>query len=146
MKVRGFGRMILAGLAAALAGALAVTVGFAVMTTYSTIANEQGWAEVGRGLWVLPAAALYAFAIFIVGLLILGTPAWLLLVRLGRASRSDAVIAGAILSMLPVLVFVLAAGEPVQAWQPWAFVLAIAAPGAIAGWTLHRVAYGKAPA
>lgn len=143
MEVRGFAWVILAYLAAALSGALIVTVGFAVMATYSTIANDQGWGEVARGLWILPAATIYAFAVFTAGLLVLGTPVWLLLVRLGRNSRRDAVITGAFLSMLPVLAFVVAAGEPVRAWQPWAFILSIAIPGAVAGWTLHRVAYGK---
>lgn len=146
MKVRGFGWIILAYLAAALVGALIVTIGFAVVATYSTIANELGWDEVRRGLWILPAATIYAFAVFIGGLLILGTPVWLLLLRLNRSSRRDAVTAGAVLSMLPVLAFLLAAGEPVRAWEPWLFALSIMIPGAAAGWTLHRVAYGKAPA
>lgn len=146
MNVRGFGWVILAYLAAALVGALVVTIGFAFVAAYSTIANEQGWDEVWRGLWILPAATIYAFAVFIVGLLVLGTPAWLLLVRLGRDRRRDAVIAGAILSMLPVLAFLVAAGEPVSAWEPWVFVLSVAIPGAAAGWTLHRIAYGRAPA
>lgn len=146
MKVRGFGWVILAYLAAALVGALVVTIGFAIVATYSTIANEQGWDEVWRGLWILPAVTIYAFGVFIGGLLILGTPVWLLLVRLDKSSRRDAVIAGAVLSTLPVLAFLLAAGEPVQAWQPWVFALSITIPGAAAGWTLHRVAYGKARA
>lgn len=141
MRVRGFGWVILAYLASALAGALIVTAGFAVMATYSTLADGQGWDQVGRGLWILPATTIYAFAVFIAGLLVLGTPAWLLLARLGRTSRRDAAVAGAILSMLPVLAFLLTAGEPVWAWQPWAFVLSLAIPGAVAGWTLHRVAY-----
>ncbi|WP_029417016.1 hypothetical protein [Brevundimonas bacteroides] len=143
MKTRGWGAVALAYPAAALAGAVIVTIGFAAISTYASLANEGGWDKVGRGTWVLPAATIYAFVVYMAGLIVIGTPAWLVLSRTGRRSRRDAVVAGAVLSALAGAIFILAAGEPATAWEPWAFVASLALPGAAAGWTLHRVACGR---
>lgn len=143
MKTRGWGAVALAYPAAALTGAIVVTIGFAAISTYATLANGMGWAEVQRGTWILPAAILYAFMAYLAGLVVIGTPAWWLLSRAGRKRRSDAVLAGAVLSSAAAMIFVLAAREPVTAWETWALTLSLAIPGAIAGWTLHRVAYGR---
>lgn len=142
MKTRGWGAVALAYPAAALAGAIVVTIGFAAISTYATLNTEGGWDEVRRGTWILPAATIYAFVIYMAGLIVIGTPAWLVLSRMGRTSRRDALVAGAALSAFAGGIFILAAGEPATAWEPWAFVTSLAIPGAAAGWTLHRVAYG----
>jgi hypothetical protein len=142
-KTRGWGAIALAYPAGALAGAIIVTIGFAAISTYASLANEGGWTEVRRGTWILPAATIYAFVTFMAGLIVIGTPAWLVLSRMGRTSRQDALMAGAALSALAGGVFILAAGEPATAWEPWAFVASLTIPGAAAGWTLHRAAYGR---
>lgn len=143
MKTRGWGAVALAYPAAALAGAVVVTIGFAAISTYATLANGSGWAEVQRGTWILPAATIYAFVVYMAGLIVIGTPAWLVLSRMGRNSRPNAVLAGAVLSAIAGGIFILAAGEPATAWEPWAVIASLAIPGAAAGWTLHRVAYGR---
>ncbi|MCA3699868.1 hypothetical protein [Brevundimonas sp.] len=143
MKLRGWGAVALAYPLAAFTGAVVVTIGFAAVSTYASLTNEFGWSEVLRGAWVLPVATIYAFVVYLVGLVVIGTPVWLVLVRIGRTTRRDAVIAGGTLCTVAGAVIILAMGEPAPAWEPWALAATLAIPGAAAGWTLHRVAYGR---
>lgn len=80
---------------------------------------------------------------FLIGQIVLGMPAWLLLHRLGRRRRRDAMIAGAVLSTLAAWanLSVWFYGGPDVAWAAMLFLI----PGAAAGWTLHRIAYGASP-
>ena len=128
--------------AAAAVGAALVAAGFTVMGIVAQVMN--GVTErVFEGLWIIPAAFLYAFVVFLIGLAVIGTPAWLVLVRTGRTTRQHAMLAGAGLCFLAGAIVVAALGEPVLAWEPWALIASLAVPGAAAGWTLHRVAYGQ---
>lgn len=101
---------------------------------------------VAFAILALPLAVAIAGAGFLTGLVAIGAPAWLVLHGLGLRKRREAMIAGAVLSALtagPGL-YVVTGGES-------GFVAAMAAmllfliPGAAAGWTLHRIAYGASP-
>ena len=142
MKTRGWGAVLLAYPAASAVGAAIVAVGFTVVGIVAQIMNEVP-DRMLEGLWITPVAFLYALVVFLVGLIVIGTPAWLVLLRLGRTTRRDAVIAGATLCTVAGAVIILAMGEPAPAWEPWALAATLAIPGAAAGWTLHRVAYGR---
>ena len=142
MKTQGWLSAVLAYPAAAAVGAAIVAAGFAVTGVVVQALNGMP-SQILAGLWITPAAFLYAFVVFLVGLVVIGTPGWLLLARLGRTARGDATLAGSILCFAAGVIFVFAAGEPLGAWEPWALAASLAIPGAAAGWTLHRVAYGK---
>ncbi|OYX58096.1 MAG: hypothetical protein B7Y86_03555 [Brevundimonas subvibrioides] len=146
MKVKGFVAVALAYPAAAIAAGFVVMTGFIFVAVLSTLTSGLAASEIGRGLWIAPVAWIYAMVVYLVGLLVIGTPVWLIMARQSRDARRHAVLAGAILSALAGAIILFLLGEPPVAWEPWAFAASLAIPGAVAGWTLHRVAYGKAAA
>jgi hypothetical protein len=142
MKTRGWGSVLLAYPTAAAVGAALVAAGFAVAGVIVQAINGMT-DQILAGLWITPVAFLYAFVVFLVGLAVIGTPVWLLLFRMGRTKRRDAVLAGTVLCVLAGAASIAAVGEPMASWEPWALAASLAVPGAAAGWTLHRVAYGR---
>lgn len=90
-----------------------------------------------------PAYAILGFIValipFSLGVWMVGLPAWMILHRVGWTSRLHALLSGAVLAgAAGAILSALTGGSPIEAG---AFLLL---PGAIAGWTLHRIAYGKA--
>ncbi|MFN3670014.1 MAG: hypothetical protein ACK4VY_11950 [Brevundimonas sp.] len=83
-----------------------------------------------------------AFMVFSAGIFLFGLPIWVLLHRIGRRSRTDAMIAGGVLSAIPPTALLIATGNLNDA-SAVAGVLSVALAGVAAGWTLHRVAYGR---
>jgi hypothetical protein len=119
-----------------------VTVEFGLLALTESV--PSGIAELAAGLWVLPVAWVYAFVVFLVGLLFVGTPVWFLMAALKRDSRTHALLTGAILSALAgFLIMQLFSGGMIWIWWPLIYAAALAVPGAAAGWTLHRIAYGR---
>ncbi|WP_298158141.1 hypothetical protein [Brevundimonas sp.] len=141
MKVKGFVSVALAYPAAAAVGAAVVAVEFGAFAF--TEGASTGMAEFGYGGEMLVVAWLYAFIVFLLGLLIVGTPVWLLMARLKRNQRLDATVCGAVLAGLAGFVIMQMFSGVVWSWTPLAYAAALALPGAAAGWTLHRVAYGR---
>jgi len=142
MKVKGIVSVALAYPAAAAAGAALVVVELGLLALTEGVSS--GIAELATGWWVLPVAWVYAFPVFLVGLLLVGTPVWLLMAGLKRDSRTHALMTGAILSALAgFLIMQLFSGETAWSWGPFIYAAALVIPGAAAGWTLHRVAYGR---
>lgn len=92
--------------------------------------------SLGTVLWFGLLGMLVAWAlaaiVFCIGLLFIGLPVWAGLDRLGWMSPGVAVVAGAALATL-------IGGAIGGLW----FALFLLLPGAVAGWTLHRIAYGK---
>lgn len=96
-------------------------------------------AAVTSGLPIIPFATVVAGLAFMIGLAIVGLPVWAALHVLRLRSRWIAALAGAVLA--PASIWV---GGSWEAGVP-AFnsvLLGLVLPGAVAGWTLHRVAYG----
>ena len=142
MKVKGLASVALAYPAAAAVGAAVVAVEFGVFALIEGFSS--GINEIATGWWVLPVAWVYGFAAFLAGLLFVGTPVWLLLAGLKRNTRRDATLAGAILSALAgFLIMQIFSGETTWSWGPFVYAAALALPGAVAGWSLRRVAYGR---
>jgi hypothetical protein len=142
MKVKGIISVLLAYPAAAAVGAALVVVEFGLLAL--TESGPSGIAELAAGWWVLPVAWVYAFPVFLVGLLFVGTPVWLLMAGLKRDSRTHALLTGAILSALAgFLIMQRFSGETALSGGPFIYAAALVIPGAAAGWTLHRVAYGR---
>lgn len=93
------------------------------------------------GLSIIPVATVVAGLAFMVGLVVVGLPAWAVLYAVRLRSRWPAALVGSILA--PASIWV---GGSWEAGAP-AFnyvLLGLILPGAVAGWTLHRVAYGPA--
>lgn len=89
----------------------------------------------GAVTWLIAALG------FFIGLLFIGIPAWAALAALRWTSRRAAVAAGAVLAALAgVGIASLDARNLPGLWMVAAFFVL---PGAVAGWTLHRVAYGR---
>ena len=126
--------------AAIVVGASVCSAQFLLVTGGLTGAGASLWTVVWFGLFVFMVTWLVAAIGFGLGLLLIGIPVWATLIKLGWMSEGVATAAGAILAALASgLLGSLASGLG-SAVQPAAFMLL---PGAAAGWTLHRVAYGK---
>lgn len=140
--------VFVACLASAAAGAAAIALAFALTLIVPEFQSGDVPArELPHALGNLVIFTGYAFVgaflVFSTGLLFIGLPAWFLLRRAGRRSRTDAVIAGGVLSVIGPAALAL----PTQGLaDPGSLIicLAVLVAGAIAGWTLHRVAYGRA--
>ena len=85
-----------------------------------------------------------AGAVFAVGLMIVGLPAWALLHALHWRSRRVATAAGAVLAATATGILTLA-GNASSVGSAGLFALLLLLPGAAAGWALHRASYGRAP-
>jgi len=82
-----------------------------------------------------------ATPVFGAGILAVGTPVWALLHRSRWNRRATATLAGAVLAGLAMQGIVLWDGAPPPFEEFWP--VAMLAPGAAAGWVLHRIAYGR---
>lgn len=95
------------------------------------------------GLPLVPFVTIIASLAFVVGLGVVGLPLWAAFHALRLRSRWLAAIAGAFLASASIWVLD----------QPWEVggtgfswpLLGLVLPGGIAGWTLHRAAYGRDP-
>ena len=95
------------------------------------------------GLSIIPVATVVAGLAFLIGLAIVGLPAWAALHALRLRSRWLAALVGSVLA--PASIWVggsWGAGAPTFNWV----LLGLVLPGAVAGWTVHRVAYGPGEA
>jgi hypothetical protein len=102
--------------------------------------------EAGSGLIMAPFYGLVAWMMFapmfLIGLVVLGAPVWWAMENAGIRSARAATAMGTLLTGAAAILVLAALGvmSPGALW----FCAAFAPPGAAAGWTLHRVAYGPA--
>ena len=130
-------------LAAVAAGATACSVEFMLMTGGLAGADAPVGTVLWFGLFVFLITWLVAAFGFVLGFLLVGLPAWAGLSALGWMSRGAAVAAGGLLAGLAGgLLGSMGTGLD-GGLSSAAFMLV---PGAVAGWTLHRVAYGGSKA
>ncbi|HVL40640.1 MAG TPA: hypothetical protein VM348_00690 [Brevundimonas sp.] len=128
-------------IAAVAAGATVCAIQFLLMDGGVAGAN----ASVGAVLWWWFIVFLITWIVaafgFVVGLMLIGLPVWAGLSRLGQVSRGSSMAAGALLASLAGgLLGSMGAG--MNGGLPSAAFMVL--PGLAAGWTLHRVAYGRA--
>lgn len=93
--------------------------------------------EILLALWMALIFGLFAALAFAIGLLLVGLPAWAVLFRFGFRTRAVSIVAGGVLGGITAAMLSLAVGVD-GVW----FTVIMILPGAVAGWTLHRVAYG----
>lgn len=133
-------RALLAGGVAG-GGVLALELGgYVAFMALETEGGVAAWAQ----LTVMPFVALMAMVPFWLGLGVFGLPVWTVVEGAGLRSRAAAVLLGGGLAPLVGVAILVAIG--ILWWQSLAVMVALMAlPGAAAGWTLHRVAYGPNP-
>lgn len=126
-------------LAAVAAGATVCSVQFLLMTGGLTGAGAPVGTVLWFGLVVFLVTWLVAAFGFVIGLLLIGLPVWAGLSALGRTSRGAAIAAGALLAALAGGLLGSMGMGLNGGLRSTAFMFI---PGAVAGWTLHRIAYG----
>ena len=82
-------------------------------------------------------AGIYAALAYAVGLAVVGAPVWLVLHRLGWASTTTAMAAGAVGSVIGGAALLALGG----AWGAVPISLMLALPGGTAGWVVRAIAY-----
>ncbi|NJC40600.1 divalent metal cation (Fe/Co/Zn/Cd) transporter [Brevundimonas alba] len=131
---------------AAAAGGVATGAGFVLAMAGTTLPSSLPSPLVvvtglAMAVVMLGVIAVLAAFVFAAGLFIVGLPAWAALYKLGFRARVDVIVAGGVLTGITVaLLFPWYALNPDTAVFPMLMIL----PGAFAGWTFHRIAYGKA--
>jgi hypothetical protein len=120
---------------------VALTIWFVLKPVSLDLALAQSIPTAGAYLLLMMMVGANVMMAMAVGLVLIGGPAWWGLYRAGRRDRATAVLAGAILAPIMGAILLAGLGGVVAAWTAGSLLL----PGAAAGWTLHRVAYGRNP-
>ena len=139
-------RAMSACLGAAVAGGLATaTGGVAVMAAPALAFGPPSIGDVLIGAFMatvmIAILSIYTSFIFGVGLTLIGLPAWTVLHHLGWRGRGTAVVAGGLLAGTTAGGLALALNGGVGGSAAFAAMMVL--PGAVSGWTLHRIAYAK---
>ena len=130
---------------AAAAGGVATAMGFVIAIAAPAFASDPpALVVIVTGLvmavFLLGIIAVLAAFVFAIGLFIVGLPAWAVLYQLGFRARMHAALAGGVLTGIAVAVVFPPSGLALDAAV---FPILMSLPGAFAGWTFHRIAYGK---
>lgn len=146
--IKGWTSVAMGMIAAAITGALVLAAQGVVLSVASLVVLKGERAAEGLlylAMLATPIAIGLAAAGFLIGLVVIGAPAWLTLHGLGHRKRRDAMLAGAALSSLTggVLLLVWTDGGAGVS-NAMAAALLFLIPGAAAGWALHRIAYRPA--
>ncbi len=91
---------------------------------------------------VIPAS----FVAWSAGLVLLGVPGWFVLHATGARSQKAAMIYGASLPTLVVVLVQMTTSSKYDDWAVWIPPLLAAGVGAVIGWVIARIAYGRANA
>ena len=146
MMIRGKTPIGLALVAAALAGG--VTTSLIVNTGLVILSLVDGTSIEPQAVALfLALTAAVASAVFTLALLVVGLPVWAVMHGRGLRERKHAKTAGALLAAGVTLagggMLALFAHSGLQGLVGGlVFAILMLGPGAAAGWTLHRVAYG----
>lgn len=139
----GWMTRIKALLAASVAGGVSLSLAFVVVAAFS-VQGPAGGSLVSDYLGIAPVLLIVFIPAYLIGLAIVGLPAWMIVEATGVRSRLAAILMGAVLSAGTVVTFMLSTGLDAPESVAWMASL-LAVSGAVAGWTLHRVAYGSTP-
>lgn len=142
----GWPTVIAAFLAAALTGSFALSTEAAVLVAVEGLGSGTLGAAVVlvQALMLALTGVFFIAPVFLIGLVLVGGPGWLIIGATQIRARTAATVVGAGLAGLVAGVVLLLLGLVAGG----AFAIGAAAllmPGAVAGWTLHRVAYGRNP-
>jgi hypothetical protein len=143
----GMTRVLAALIAAAVAGGLVTAAGVVLAMVIQSYPYElppfTGMVMTGGMMVAVMLFWLVVFTtgVFAVGLVIVGIPAWVALYRLGFRSRWTAALAGGLLASTTMTALALAMEGPGSDAVRGGLLMLL--PGVAAGWTLHRLAYGK---
>ena len=132
---------IRAVLAAAGAGGGVIGVEAALFAMWNALASGDGSTALIMGLNYLLFVPMMFAPLFLIGLAVVGAPMWAVLDGTAANSRRAAVLAGSLMSAAAAAIVLAALGvlSPDALW----FCAAFAPAGGVAGWVLHRVAYGR---
>jgi hypothetical protein len=124
---------------AAIVGGLAVSTELGASMIYHSL-ETGGPVAMSAALWFVFASAFVTIPAFLIGLMLIGAPLWAAFERLQIRSRAAAILAGVLLAPSAFVLITL----PLQGPEgpAWDMSVMMILPGALAGWTLHRVAYG----
>ena len=145
--IRGKAWIGAAIVSAALAGGM--TTSAIVVVVMLILSSGGGGAVEPQGIVLfLALVAAVASAIFLAGLVSVGVPVWAVMHWRGLRDRRHAKMAGALLTAGAILVAgimsaLFAKSGPQGLAGGLMFAVVMLGPGAAAGWTLHRVAYGE---
>ena len=142
--IRSWVSVVGALLAATFAGSLALSIEAVLFLAWNALAvGDISTFAASQALMSAATGVLFVAPIFLIGLLVVGVPVWLMISGTQVRSRVAAAFIGAVLAAaVAAIVLALLGGSP---WRiPLLGGIALILPGAAAGWTLHRVAYGKA--
>lgn len=138
--------IVAAFLAAAVSGAFVFSLETAALVALGELRPGVLGAVSGLAqlLFSTVTGVLLASPVFLIGLVVVGGPAWLIVNATWVRSRIVATIlgaglAGSVATIILALLGLVAGGAAAIGGA------ALILPGAAAGWTLHRVAYGRNP-
>lgn len=131
------GRIVLAFLAAATVAAIFVGLEFWAFMVVSTLMSDTDLTLLFMSFSLGALAFIFAWPAFLIGLALIGGPAWWALHRVGQTSAFAAMSLGAVAAPLVGLILSADNGFDVWIWNGIALIL----PGGLAGLTARSVAY-----
>lgn len=145
-RAKGWGAIIAAFLAATLVGSFALSLEAAVFVALNALdaGGPDAATVAGQALLTSTTGLLFVAPVFLVGLLVVGAPVWLIIGATQVRSRLVATLVGAVLAGVTAAIILMLFGL-MAGGAPAIGAAALTLPGAAAGWTLHRVAYGRTP-
>lgn len=127
--------------AAGVAGGLGLALEMTLFTAVMALQTENSSAALAY-LSAGPMVAVVTIPAFLIGTLLVAAPAWAIIEGTSLRSPLAAGLIGALLATTTGVLILFGLG--VIWWQSLAGAAAVLAPpGALAGWVLHRVAYGR---
>ena len=141
--IRSRRHTIRALLAAAVVGGVALALELTLFTAAMALQTENSSSALAY-LSAAPMVAVVTIPAFFVGALLVAAPVWAIIEGTTVRSALAAILIGALLATTTGVLILFGLG--VIWWQSLAgAAAALGPPGALAGWVLHRVAYGRAP-
>lgn len=126
----------------------AAALGAVAVASVATLAELWLYWDLGDDMGgLVNVAAPYVLAMFGAGVVVVGLPAWAVLHLLGLRSAVHATIAGAVATLLGILLFAMLAlrGDTLLSGGALELFLIGVLPGALGGLAFQRIAYAPPP-
>jgi hypothetical protein len=133
-------RIIMAVVAGALSGGAGVGLWLTGVMLAPTLSGSSGGGidpslAIGAGF----ASALVGAIAFLLGIIVVGSPVWTVMHRIGATQPWSAAVAGGLLSMAGATALTFAMGGA----RPGTEVFLLGLDGLVVGWLMQRIAYGR---